>query len=211
MHSLRNIALAGALAASACGGGNKSTTVVYGADTVVAPMGNRVPAGSEFWVTLDAEIDDDSRPGAAFSARVAQSVIAPDGEVLIPEGARVVGHVEMVKDDAVVLTFDKLEADGTSQPIHASIVSTNVKQGGTHVSKRDVLIGAGVGAIIGGIVEGGTGLIVGGIVGAAGGTAISLGRNHESGGKLERGTGLEVRLEKPVRDIASMGGTGRYY
>lgn len=222
MRIPRGFLMAATLAAGACAGPSAVRGPSYGSDfqsSVVTPRGDRIPAGSRFWVELDSRIGQDSRPGERFSARLGQPVVAPDGQVLLPAGTRVIGHVEQVhegvhgSDEAViVLRLDELQVGGMRQPITASIVATQPRGGGasTHVDKEDVLIGAGLGAIIGGIAEGGEGVIVGGLLGAGAGTAVSLGKNYESGPRaLEPGSALQVQLEKPVLHVAAT--RGRVY
>jgi hypothetical protein len=213
ISGLLALALAGG---TGCGGGSagvRSAGSPHEA-TIVDSFGGDVPAGTTMWVKLDNDLSLRSRPGQVFTARVTAPVLGSDGEILIPARARVVGHVVQARGDHghgrsphIILRLDELEMHGQRQPIDATIVETDVKQDRTPEWEH-AAIGAGIGAILGGLLEGGEGALVGGALGAVAGTAISLGTQD---GELERGSKLAIRLERPIMSLASLEGRRRYY
>lgn len=186
------------------------------ATSVVSPVGGRVPAGTTIWLTLDERISaEDSQVGDRFTARVAQDIVSPDGEMLIPRGARVEGRIvelresERAGDPAVVgLELQSIEIGGTEQPLTASIVETEVPGRRPGIRGRDVAIGAAIGAVLGGVTEGMKGAVVGGALGAGAGTLISLGTG-DAPAELPTGTQMAMRLERPVLSLAAIRGGRR--
>jgi hypothetical protein len=62
--------------------------------------------------------------GDTFYARVVEEILAPDGMVLVPEGARMSGRLVQVSEvsptvttPSVALTFESLEIDGITVPL----------------------------------------------------------------------------------------------
>jgi hypothetical protein len=173
-----------------------------------------LPAGSTLWVETDTPISAyQSAPGTTFVAHVPEEIRTQQGEVLVPQGAQVVGRVvEMLparagEPLAVRLEVNQLEMAGTTQPLAAEIVRADPPRRG--VRATDVVIGAGAGALLGAILDGGRGALIGGAVGAGAGTLVSLGRQGEVN-ELPRGTRLALELQQPVRTLAAYQ-NGRYY
>jgi hypothetical protein len=206
------------LGAAACSSNATATSGEpgMGATNVAYPTkSGRVPEGTTMMVKLDQKLSAKHNVrGDAFEGHVTQSLNAPNGEVLIPKGARVFGHVEQVQrkyegeQAVIVLNFDSLEMDGVRQPLRGHITGTDVPSTAERIKGKDVGIGAAAGAVVGGLIKGWSGALVGAAIGAAGGTAISLGR---SGGEevLPKGTKFAVALDKPVSSLAMI--RGRYY
>lgn len=136
-----------------------------------------VPEGTDLTVVLDQGLSSaQNRPGDAFQASVAVP-IAIDGKTVIPQDARVKGHVVDTRESGrlsgvarLVLTLDSVEVGGESVNI---ATDDEGKVGKNHNKRNGVLIGggAGLGALIGGIAGGGRGALIGGAAGAGAGTA----------------------------------------
>ena len=78
----------------------------------------------------------------------------------------------------MMLRFDRLVMpDGRRSPIHAEIVQT--------------VIGAGAGALLGGIFGGGKGAGIGSIIGGAGGLGTTAFHGHQ---KITLGSGQEMMI-----------------
>jgi len=161
-------------------------------------------------VALRIRLDDtltsvDSEVGDPFSATVVDK-----GDY---QGARVYGHIANIDmsgrvdgHTSMLLQFDRLVMpDGRRAPIHAEIIELYhapsgekvdvegaVESGGRgRTSVEHTIIGAGAGALLGGIFGGGKGAGIGSIVGGAGGlgTTAFYGRQ-----KITLNSGLEMLI-----------------
>jgi hypothetical protein len=221
----------------ACGGSGR--TVVHGTSTpqptytesvdqsygesygqsegIVVGRSDSIPPGTTVWVQLDHPVSiERNRVGDRVSGHVAQELRSEFGEVLVPRGVRVEGRVVDLqpayegRPAAIGLRLETLDMAGVRQPIAATIVDTDVPGVRRGVRGRDVLIGAAAGALLGGLVEGAEGALVGGGLGAGAGALISLGRGQHRMEQLPAGTGIAIRLDRPLRSLASLRGQ-RYY
>jgi hypothetical protein len=184
---------------------------VYGA----AP--NVVPEGQRFIVKLKDTLDTKKlSEGKHFKAELREDLTTPSG-LIIPRGRTVKGHVARYEHGftgaRIMLAMDEIEtrhgwvpliATVTGVPGDASIKSDGeegemVKKG---PDKKRVIenaaIGAGVGAVSGTVLGGGKGAAIGAAVGAGLGTGTSL-LFKGSDMKLDKGTQLEVRLERDLQ------------
>lgn len=175
-----------------CGASTQRTTTVESggevASAVVTPANNRtIPAGAQITATLDQTLGTaTSKAGDTFTATVAYSLIASDGSVVVPAGAKIDGRVT-ARDDSdhagdpalLRLAFDRIRFNGTSYPFSAAIVQSSAVQ--TSESRgdrtRQIIIGGAVGAVLGGLISGGDldKIAIGGTIGAAAGSIVSLG------------------------------------
>lgn len=136
-----------------------------------------VPEGTELTVVLDQSLSTTrNRPGDMFQASVAVPIVI-DGKTVIPNDARVKGHVVDAQASGrlsgiarLVLTLDSVEVDGESYNI---ATDDEGRTGNNHNKRNGILIGggAGLGALIGGIAGGGKGALIGSAAGAGAGTA----------------------------------------
>lgn len=175
-----------------CGASTQRTTTVESggevASAVVTPANNRtIPAGAQITATLDQTLGTaTSKAGDTFTATVAYSLIASDGSVVVPAGAKIDGRVT-ARDDSdhagdpalLRLAFDRIRFNGQSYPFTAAIVQSSAVQ--TSESRgdrtRQIIIGGAVGAVLGGLISGGDldKIAIGGTIGAAAGSIVSLG------------------------------------
>jgi len=136
-----------------------------------------VPEGTDLTVALDQGLSSaENRPGDTFQASVAAPIVI-DGKTVIPQHARVRGHVVDAQASGrlsgiarLVLTLDSVEVDGKSSDI---ATDDEGRIGKNHNKRNGILIGggAGLGALIGGIAGGGKGVLIGSAAGAGAGTA----------------------------------------
>jgi len=161
-------------------------------------------------VALRIRLDDtltsvDSEVGDPFSATVVDR-----GDY---QGARVYGHIANIDmsgridgHTSMVLQFDRLVMpDGRRASVHAEIIELYHAPSGEKVdvegaiesggrgrkTAEHTILGAGAGALFGGIFGGGTGAGVGSIIGGAGGlgTTAFFGRQ-----KIKLNSGLEMLI-----------------
>lgn len=161
-------------------------------------------------VALRIRLDDtltsvDSQVGDPFSATVLDK-----GDY---QNARVYGHVAQIDmsgrikgHTSMMLRFDRLVmADGRRAPIHAEIVELYHAPSGEKVdvegaiesggrgrkSIEHTVIGAGAGALLGGIFGGGKGAGIGSIIGGAGGLGTTAFRGRQ---KITLSSGQEMLI-----------------
>ena len=165
-----------------------------------------VPTDLALRIRLDDTLTSvDSRVGDPFRATVVD-----EGEY---RGARVYGHIASIEmsgrvkgNTSIMLRFDRLVApDGRSAPIHAEIIELYHAPSGEKVDVEGAIesggrgrtaithtaIGAGAGALLGGIFGGGKGAGIGSIVGGAGGLGTTAFHGRQ---KITLSSGLEVLI-----------------
>lgn len=98
-------------------------------DPVAIPAETIIPAVMEGLLSTGLHT-----PGDTFHARVVEEILAPDGMVLVPEGARISGRTVEVSQlssggetPSVSLTFELLEIDGATVPLDGVAELTSTK------------------------------------------------------------------------------------
>jgi len=161
-------------------------------------------------VAVRIRLDDtltstDSRVGEPFSATVVD-----EGEY---QNARVYGHITQIDmsgkikgHTSMMLRFDRLVMpDGRRALIHAEIVELYHASSGEKVDVEGAIessgrgrktiehtvIGAGAGALLGGIFGGGKGAGIGSVIGGAGGLGTTAFHGHQ---KITLNSGLEMLI-----------------
>ncbi len=136
-------------------------------------------------------------------AELAEDVVA-DGDVLLPAGSEVSGHVvSAVRSGRVqgkarlVVSFDRVQADGRSFRIDA----TGFDMTAGSSAGKDAKIAGGAaagGAVIGAIADGGEGALKGGLIGGAlGGAAVLATRGKEV--EIPAGSRYKIELRKSLK------------
>jgi len=159
-----------------------------------------VPADMTISITLATPVNSDtSKPEDAVGGTLARSIVV-SGETAIPAGSKVVGSVleangaGRVKGRAsVAFQFDRIMIRGERHTIHTERI---VREAGAD-TKGDVKkggIGAGAGAVIGGIAGGGKGAAIGGIVGGTGAVLATKGKEV----RLVAGDVVTTTLRQPL-------------
>ena len=162
-----------------------------------------IPVGTELDLRLQT-------PLSSETAQVEQRVDATTlvnltrgGQVVIPAGSAVRGYVVSVdkashtdRRGSLVLQFTQLTANGRSHDVTLSV--TQALEAGLKGEAAKIGIGAGVGAILGGILGGGKGALAGILIGGGGTILATEGKDVE----LDAGTVLRVRFDAPL-DVGS--------
>lgn len=177
---------------------------------------NVVPEGTTFLITLDDKIDTKKVVvGKHFKARLGEDLIAPNGAT-IPRGKEIIGHVSDFTRGfrgRLLLSFDRVNTDHGWVPLVATVtgvpgehgVKTNTNNEG-EIERRGpdkrraieaAAIGAAAGAATGGAVAGGHGAIIGAVAGGGAGAAAGLLTDRDM--HLDKGTNLEVRLDRDLQ------------
>jgi len=166
----------------------------------------RVPDDIALRIRLDDTLTStDSQVGDPFSATVVE-----EGEY---HRARVYGHIARIDmsgkikgHTSMVLRFDRLVMpDGRRAPIHAEILELYHAPSGEKVDVEGAIesggrgrktiehtvIGAGAGALLGGIFGGGKGAGIGSIIGGAGGLETTAFHGHQ---KITLNSGQEMLI-----------------
>ena len=170
----------------------REVEVVSGGEPVATrvdiPTGNALPAGADIAVRIDQTLStEDTEAGERITATVASTVMALNGDVVIPQGAKIYGEVKAIDDSdnpvdqaLIQLDFDALEFQGKRFLFNAVItdvanVAERSKSTGQVLERAGT--GAAAGAVIGAIISGGDldAIVKGGVVGATAGTVVSLG------------------------------------
>ena len=132
------------------------------------------------------------------------NLVAQNGQVAVPEGAMVYGHITGLKDaphagdpSVIKVDFDRIVVNGRSRSFNASVTKVEPPSLSNETLKK-AGIGAAAGAVLGAIVTGGEfgGIATGGAIGAAAGTVISLGTDREP--ELPEGTRMTLRTQQAV-------------
>jgi hypothetical protein len=176
---------------------------------VTVPIGTIIPLRMETHLSSET-----STVGERFNSTVFRDVIV-DGRVVVPQGARVEGHVTGVNDrdrtskaGTIAIAFDRLiYPNGSSVQIDGTLTTLGEEgrqriedidqedrvEGGDRTRRAVVFIGggAGVGAVIGAVAGGAKGAAVGAGVGAVLGT---IGVLLSKGEKAEVTPGTEFGL-----------------
>ncbi len=136
-----------------------------------APKRVTVPSGTTLSVRLSEGLNSETATqGQSFRATL-DSPLAADGEVAIPAGYDVQGHVVSVKSagkfagkSELVLQLDRISAGGKHYDIQTNPYAKNGSSRGVNTAEK-VGAGAGIGAIIGAIAGGGKGAAIGAAAG----------------------------------------------
>ncbi|AMY12535.1 hypothetical protein LuPra_05812 [Luteitalea pratensis] len=162
-----------------------------------------VPADTSLRVSLVTAVASDT---SAVEDKVTGSIVRDvivDGEPVIPAGSRVHGEVTLAQPSAKVkgraaltLRFHTVTIGSRSYDIAAAPIRREA-EGTKKKDARDIGIGAGAGAVIGGIIGGGKGAAIGaGVGGGAGATKVLVTKGAEV--RLPSGTIVTTHLGSPL-------------
>jgi hypothetical protein len=169
-----------------------------------------LPSGTTLSVTLDQEIGTkSSKVGDTFVATVTDQVVAQNGAVAVPTGAKVYGKITGLDNSdrvgeqaAIKVDFERIVVNGTSNPLYARVTATNLQTRGGDTRDETLKkagIGAAAGAVLGAVVGGADldKILLGGALGAAAGTVVSLGMGDVEG-VLPAGTAMTLQTTRTV-------------
>jgi hypothetical protein len=166
----------------------------------VAPRPGEVPAGTDLDVRLERELSSGT---AQVEDRFTATTVVDlyqGNDVLIPAGSTLRGVVSSVnkatrtdRKGSLTVAFDQITVHGKAYPVHATVHQALESQGIKGEAGK-IGAGAGVGAILGGILGGGKGALLGVLIGGGGTIAATEGKDVT----LPAGTVLRVRLDQPL-------------
>ena len=160
-----------------------------------------IPADTSLTVTLLTPVaSDTSKVEDQVRGTLAKPVIV-SGKTVVPAGAEVVGSVIEAKQSGrvkgralIAFRFERLIVNGESHQIRTARVAREAAPStGDDVKKGG--IGAGVGAIIGGVAGGGKGAVIGGVVGGTGAVMATRGKEV----RVAAGTTVTTRLQNSLK------------
>jgi len=179
--------------------------------TPPAPQKVTVPSGTTMAVRLVDTIDSESsQAGQTFHATL-DSPLAVEGEVAIPAGYDVEGHIVDVKSagkfagqSLLVLQLDRISVAGKYYNIQTEPYKRQGKSRTTNTVEK-VGAGAAIGAIIGGIAGGGKGAGIGAAAGGGLGGGVQAATKGQQI-KLPTETVLNFTLQGPLTVIPTTQG-----
>ena len=164
-----------------------------------------VPTGTTLSVTLGTSLASDTSKVEDPVRATLKAPISVEGVQAIPAGTVVLGHVTSAVRAAKVkglasigVRFHTLDLPGNGG--RHDISSATITREANPTKKKDATkigIGAGAGAVIGGIVGGGGGAAKGAAIGGGAGTAAVLATRGDEV-HLAAGTPLSVKLTAPL-------------
>lgn len=174
------------------------------------PQKVTIPSGTTLAVRLVDTIDTEtSQQGQTFHATL-DSPLAYEGEVVIPAGYDVEGHVVEVKSagkfagkSQLVLELDRMSVGGKSYNIQTDQYKREGSSRGVNTAEK-VGAGAGIGAIIGAIAGGGKGAAIGAAAGGGLGGGIQAATKGQQI-KLPSETVLNFTLQAPLTVLPAKG------
>jgi len=167
------------------------------------PKPKIVPSGTALAIVLEQELSTKTAKAEDPVVASLAEDVSVDGEVLLPKGAEVHGHVVSsvrsgrTKGRArIVVAFNEVRVNSRSYTIDAT--GFDVTAGSSKGKDAKIAGGsAAAGAIIGGIAGGGSGALKGGLIGGAvGGGAVLATRGVEV--ELKAGTPCKIELKKSL-------------
>ena len=169
-----------------------------------------IPSGTTLAVRLVDSIDSEtSQQGQTFHATL-DSPLAVDGEVAIPSGYDVEGHLVEVKSagkfagqSAVALQLDRISAGGKYYSLQTDQYRRQGSSRGKNTAAK-VGAGAGIGAIIGAIAGGGKGAAIGAAAGGGLGGGVQAATKGQQI-KLPSETVLNFTLQAPLTVVETKG------
>ena len=169
-----------------------------------------IPSGTTLAVRLVDGIDSEtSQPGQTFHATL-DSPLAVEGDVAIPAGYDVEGHIVDVKSagkfagqSLLALQLDRISAGGKYYSVQTDQYRRQGSSRGKNTAEK-VGAGAGIGAIIGAIAGGGKGAAIGAAAGGGLGGGVQAATKGQQI-KLPSETVLNFTLQAPLTVVETKG------
>lgn len=174
------------------------------------PQKVTIPAGTTLAVRLVDGLDSEkNQPGETFHATL-NSPLSVEGDIAIPAGYDVEGHVVDVKSagkfagqSLLVLQLDRISANGKSYAVTTDQYKRQGSSRGKNTAEK-VGAGAAIGAIIGGLAGGGKGAGIGAAAGGGLGGGVQAATKGQQI-KLPSETVLNFTLQNPLTVIPAQG------
>ena len=158
--------------------GNSAPATNHSPSGPAAPARITIQAGTSLAVRVDQRISvKTNRAGDTFTGEVVDPIVDPDGNTIVPKGARVGGVVDESQArgrfkgaSTLELRLTSMTLDGRRYQLKTADLAEHKKGKG----KRSTAMiggGTGLGMLIGGLAGGGKGMLIGGLAGAGAGTA----------------------------------------
>jgi len=202
-RTMYSLALAGALATSACGAIRETAPATApppppGPVQVQSSERGVIPVGQELDVRLQSSLSSEtSSVEQRFEATTLVDLLQ-DGRVLVPAGAIVRGVVSGVqrpgrieRAGSLTLSFDQIVVRGRELPMRG--MATQVFRSGG-IREEAGTIGAGAGGVVGGILGGVQGAVLGAVIGAGGAIIATEGKDVH----LPAGSIVRIRFDTAV-------------
>ena len=163
-----------------------------------------IPAGTTLSATLGTAVASDTSKVEDPVRATLKTAVSAEGLQALPPGTMLAGHVTSAERSAkvkglasIAFRFTTIDLpEEAHQPISTAAI-THVAQPTKKKDAAKVGIGAGAGAVIGGIVGGGGGAAKGAVIGGGAGTAAVLATRGEEV-RLAAGTPLSIKLTAPL-------------
>lgn len=170
------------------------------------PQKVTIPAGTTLAVRLVDTIDSEkNQPGETFRATL-NSPLSAEGDVAIPAGYDVEGHIVDVKSagkfagqSLLILQLDRISVGGKSYSLQTDQYKRQGNSRGKNTAEK-VGAGAAIGAIIGGIAGGGKGAAIGAAAGGGLGGGVQAATKGQQI-KLPSETVINFTLQNPLTVI----------
>jgi hypothetical protein len=174
------------------------------------PQKVTIPAGTTLAIRLVDSIDSEkNQTGETFRATL-NSPLSAEGEIAIPAGYDVEGHLVEVKSagkfagqSVVVMQLDRISVGGRSYSIQTDQYKREGSSRGKNTAAK-VGAGAAIGAIIGGIAGGGKGAGIGAAAGGGLGGGVQAATKGQQI-KLPSETVVNFTLQNPLTVIPAGG------
>jgi hypothetical protein len=164
-----------------------------------------VPAGTVLPLQLTSIVASDTSKVEDPVRATLRRGVNVQGVQALPAGTAVLGHVTSARRSAkvkgrasIAFRFNQVDLPGAGghEPISTGTVS-RIAPGTKKKDAAKIGVGAGAGAVIGGILGGGSGAAKGAAVGGGAGTAVVLSTRGDEV-RLAVGTPVSVKLTKPL-------------
>ncbi len=143
-----------------------------------------IPAGTQVQIRTNEQIVADAQStGRSYSAEIAQDIMGPNGQVLIPRYSPAKLTVQNVSSGTMGVGNNQVALALQSVTVHGqnyNVISNTTTQSGNRgigANKRTAEMtggGAVLGTVIGAIAGGAKGAVIGAVVGGAGGAAAQV-------------------------------------
>jgi hypothetical protein len=164
-----------------------------------------LPAGTVLPLELKSSVASDTSKVEDQVRATVRSRVSVNGVEALPAGTAVLGHVTSVQRAAkvkgrasIAFRFNQIDlpGDGGREPISTATV-TRVAPPTKKKDATKIGVGAGAGAIVGGILGGGGGAAKGAAIGGGAGTAVVLSTRGDEV-RLGPGAPVTVKLTAPL-------------
>ena len=178
------------------------------------PVSYTVPTGTRIDMTINNELSSrKNKAGDTFTAKIANDVRDPSGNVVIDAGSTVNGLVIAVKPapnrrtpGTLTLALSTVEASGKTYPISATIDEVATERRNQPINGSDaakVAVGAAAGAAVGQVLSKNTkGTVIGAVVGGMAGAGYAA-ETKDVDIVLPSGAHILVTVSEPLTVTAS--------